>query len=125
MSDKIDLRHLSRNSDRTSPPPTLFAKKKHGEDSEKKHCLAFGFLRGLRERALAIEFRFKNGNSDGYSYSLLASWRHNPSVGLLLKFTGGDVITLVLIRGSTLGIAAVISSRTCFSISSPALCSTQ
>jgi len=40
-------------------------------------------------------------NSDWYSYGLLSNWRHNPSVGLLLKFTS-DVTTLVLIRGSNL-----------------------
>jgi hypothetical protein len=35
------------------------------------------------------------------SNSCLVSWRFNPSVGLMLKFTG-DVVTLVLIRGSNL-----------------------
>jgi hypothetical protein len=32
---------------------------------------------------------------------LLGTWRYNPSCGLLLKFTG-DVVTLVLIKGSNL-----------------------
>jgi hypothetical protein len=50
---------------------------------------------------LAIEFRYRDGNSDFYRYSWLGPWRFNPSVGLLLKFTG-DVVTLVLIRGSNL-----------------------
>jgi len=71
------------------------------EEGEEESCPAFGYLRGIRERALAIEFRFRDGNREGLSYSLLASWRFNPSVGLLLKFTG-DVVTLVLIRGSNL-----------------------
>jgi hypothetical protein len=77
------------------PPPA------EKDDAEEESCPAFGYLRGLRERALAVEFRFRTGNSEWYSYSLLASWRHNPSVGLLLKFTG-DLVTLVLIRGSNL-----------------------
>jgi hypothetical protein len=72
-----------------------------GQDSEEGTCPAFGYLRGLAARALAIEFRFRTGDSEWFSYNLLASWRHNPSVGLLLKFTG-DVVTLVLIRGSNL-----------------------
>src|SRR4029453_15451093 len=45
--------------------------------------------------------RFRTGDSEFFSYSHLDSWRFNPSVGLLLKFTG-DVTSLVLIRGSNL-----------------------
>ena len=45
--------------------------------------------------------RFRNGNSEWFPYSLLGPWRYNPSAGLLLKFTG-DLVTLVLIRGSNL-----------------------
>lgn len=71
------------------------------KSSEEDSCLAFGYLRGLHERALAVEFRFRDGNSDWFEYSHLASFRFNPSIGLLLKFTG-DVVTLVLIRGSNL-----------------------
>jgi hypothetical protein len=70
-------------------------------DGGEASCPAFGYLRGLSQRALAVEFRFRDGNSDWYSYGLLSNWRHNPSVGLLLKFTS-DVTTLVLIRGSNL-----------------------
>jgi hypothetical protein len=71
------------------------------EATEEDSCSAFGYLRGLHDRALAVEFRLRDGNSEWYSYSLLASWQHNPSVGVMLKFTG-DVVTLVLIRGSNL-----------------------
>ncbi len=73
---------------------------KSGGDVES--CAAFGFMRGLEQRAVSVEFRFRDGNSDGFSYSLLGAWRHNPSVGLLLKFSGGDALTYVLIRGSNL-----------------------
>ena len=57
---------------------------------------------GLRDQALQVEFRLRNGNSEWFSYDLLGHWRHNPSEGLLLKFAGGDVVSLVLIRGSNL-----------------------
>ncbi len=69
--------------------------------ADEDSCAAFGYLRGLRECALAVEFRFRDGNSDWFPYSWLGPWRHNPSAGLLLKFTG-DLVTLVLIRGSNL-----------------------
>lgn len=79
------------------------AKDKPRDDdaAEEAACRGFGFLRGIRDRALAIEFRMSRGDSVWFAYSHLASWRHNPSVGLLLKFTD-DVTTLVLIRGSNL-----------------------
>jgi hypothetical protein len=68
---------------------------------EEASCPAFTYLRGLRERALAVEFCFKTGDREWFAYNLLGSWRYNPSIGLLLKFTG-DLVTLVLIRGSNL-----------------------
>jgi hypothetical protein len=64
-------------------------------------CAAFGYLRGLRERAEAVEFRFRNGNSVWFPYHWLGVWKFNPSEGLLLKFAG-DLVYLVLIRGSNL-----------------------
>src|SRR5579863_541200 len=68
-----------------------------GEDS----CAAFGYLRGIRERADAVQVRFQNGNSRWFPYSWLGEWKFNPSDGLLLKFSG-DLVYLVLIRGSNL-----------------------
>jgi hypothetical protein len=70
-------------------------------DDGEGSCAAFGFLRGLDARALAVEFRWRIGNSMWFAYSCLVSWQHNPSVGLLLKFTS-DVTSLVLIYGSNL-----------------------
>jgi len=64
-------------------------------------CPAFGYLRGLHERASAIEFRMKGGNSMWFPYNWLGTWKFDPSVGLLLKFSG-DLVYLVLIRGSNL-----------------------
>lgn len=64
-------------------------------------CPAFGYLRGLHERASAIEFRLKDGNSVWFPYNWLGAWKFDPSVGLLLKFSG-DLVYLVLIRGSNL-----------------------
>lgn len=71
------------------------------EDAEADACPAFGYLRGTRERALALELRFREGDSEWLPYSHLGGWRYNPSVGLLLKYTA-DLVTLVLIRGSNL-----------------------
>jgi hypothetical protein len=70
-------------------------------DDEAESCPAYSYLRGLHEKALAVEFRLRTGDREWFAYSLLGSWRYNPSVGLLLKFSG-DNVTLVLIRGSNL-----------------------
>jgi len=71
------------------------------QDSDEETCGAFGFLRGIRDQALAVEFRLQDGYREWFPYSWLGPWKYNPSVGLLLKFTG-DVMSLVLIRGSNL-----------------------
>jgi len=68
-------------------------------NAEEATCPAYVYLRGVHERALAVEFCFKTGDREFFPYSLLGPWRYNPSVGLLLRFTG-DVTSLVLIRGS-------------------------
>jgi hypothetical protein len=71
-----------------------------GEEGEAS-CRAFGYLRGLRDHASAVEFRLRDGNSIWFPYGWLGPWRYNPSEGLLLKFSG-DLVYLVLIRGSNL-----------------------
>lgn len=76
--------------------------KKDGDtDGTEGACQAFGFLRGIRDRADAIEFRFVDGNSIWFPYGWLGVWKFNPSEGLLLKFSG-DLVYLVLIKGSNL-----------------------
>lgn len=64
-------------------------------------CAAFGFLRGIRDRADAIEFRLASGNSVWFPYNWLGTIKFDPSAGLLLKFSG-DLVYLVLVRGSNL-----------------------
>jgi hypothetical protein len=87
------------------PPGGLNAYLKSKEQPEvegtEASCKAFGYLRGIRDSATSVEFRFLNGNSTWFPYSLMGMWKYNPSEGLLLKFSG-DLIYLVLIRGSNL-----------------------
>ena len=65
------------------------------------YSFSVGGLSLLNRQQRQGEFRFRDGNSIWFPYNWLGSWQHNPSEGLLLKFTG-DVVTLVLIRGSNL-----------------------
>jgi hypothetical protein len=64
-------------------------------------CAAFGYLRGLRDTGASLELRFRDGKSTWFPYSWLGTWQYNPCEGLLLKFSG-DLVYLVLIRGSNL-----------------------
>ncbi len=75
-------------------------KEAEGEETEVS-CGAFGYLRGIRDVPGALELRFRDGNSTWFPYGWLGPWHYNPSEGLLLKFSG-DLVYLVLIRGSNL-----------------------
>src|SRR5438477_274559 len=95
--------HLERLK-RNGPPAGLsgLLQLKEGDgDGEEASCHAFGFLRGIKERAAALELRFRGGDSMWFPYNWLGTWQYNRSEGLLLKFSG-DVVYLVLIRGSSL-----------------------
>ena len=70
-------------------------------DGDEEECLCFGYLRGIRDTALSLEFRFANGNREAFPYSWLGPLTYNPSAGLLLKFVG-DLVYLVLLEGSNL-----------------------
>ena len=70
-------------------------------DSEEEECVAFGYLRGIRDRAMSLELRLANGNRQSFPYSWLGPMTYNPSAGLLLKFVG-DLVYLVLLEGSNL-----------------------
>jgi hypothetical protein len=85
---------------REGPAGSLPSKELEDEQGEAS-CGAFGYLRGIRDHASAVEFRFRDGNSTWFPYAWLGTWRYNPSEGLLLKFSG-DLVYLVLIRGSNL-----------------------
>jgi hypothetical protein len=52
---------------------------------------AFGWLRGVRERALYLELRRKDGSVHAIGYPWLESITFNPSEGMTLKFTGQTV----------------------------------
>lgn len=70
-------------------------------DASVASCKAFGYLRGIRDTATSVEFRFRDGNSMFFPYGWMGPWKYNPSEGLLLKFSG-DLVYLVLVRGSNL-----------------------
>src|SRR5437763_1302075 len=89
---------------RNAPPPGLtgiLQSKEPELEQGEASCGAFGYLRGIRDQATSVEFRFRSGNSTFFPYGWMGTWQFNPSEGLLLKFSG-DLVYLVLIRGSSL-----------------------
>lgn len=70
---------------------------------EEEDCLAFGYLRGIRDRAQSLEFRFANNNRQAFPYGWLGPVQYNPSAGIMLKFVG-DLVYYVLIEGSNLNL---------------------
>jgi hypothetical protein len=99
--DKPTHQERLERSSRAPSRSTYLPRKESEPDGIEACCSAFGYLRGIRERADALEFRFRDGNSTWFPYRWLGNWEFNPSEGLLLKFSG-DVVYLVLIRGSNL-----------------------
>src|SRR5262249_43931939 len=73
----------------------LQLKEAEGEGKEAS-CKAFGYLRGIEDKAEALELRFRGGDSMWFPYGWLRTWQYSRSAGLLLKFSG-DVVYLVLI----------------------------
>lgn len=95
--DNLELLRSRRPATLVPPAPPNTTEAEADEDS----CAAFGYLRGIRDRALSLDFRYANGNSQSFPYSWLGPVKYNPSHGLLLKFVG-DMIYLVLIQGMNL-----------------------
>lgn len=54
---------------------------------------AFGFLRGVRERALMLELRHRDGTLNAIGYSWLDRVAFDPSDGLMLCF-GRRIVTV-------------------------------
>jgi hypothetical protein len=61
--------------------------------------IAFGWLRGVQERAIMLEIRHKDGRITAKGYSWLQSAEFDPSTGITLNFSGETVT----IEGRNLG----------------------
>lgn len=72
--------------------PKAFGDVSPSEESDDADDLgAFGWLRGVQERSLMVEFRFKDGTVIALGYAWLESAEFDPSEGITLNFTGRTV----------------------------------
>ncbi len=101
MTDKPTHQERLRGILHKETSPARTPQKGGDGDGTEASCAAFGYLRGIRDEGASVEFRFRDGNSTWFPYGWLGPWKFNPSEGLLLKFSG-DLVYLVLIRGSNL-----------------------
>ncbi len=101
MTDKPTHQERLRAMMQRESASTRSSQKDGDGDGPEASCPAFGYLRGIRDEGASVEFRFRDGNSTWFPYGWLGPWKYNPSEGLLLKFSG-DLVYLVLIRGSNL-----------------------
>ena len=76
--------------DRHLPSRTLLPPR-DGEEETPDDLGAFGWLRGVRDRALMLELRFKDGSVKALAYAWLEKAEFDPSVGITLKFGGEKV----------------------------------
>jgi hypothetical protein len=51
----------------------------------------FGWLHGIRDKALMLELRLKTGNCVALGYAWLEKAEYNPSTGIILHFAGQKV----------------------------------
>ena len=54
---------------------------------------AFGLLRGIRDRAIMLELRHKDGNIDAFPYAWLSKASLDPSEGITLRF-GAETVKI-------------------------------
>ncbi|MCA9078634.1 MAG: hypothetical protein KDA93_26645 [Planctomycetaceae bacterium] len=84
MSDSLLDKYVGRRKE--SDPSPVIPEAEGDED-----CGAFGWLRGVRDRAVMLELRHKNGCISAFGYAWLDAVEFDPSTGLTLRFSGRTV----------------------------------
>ena len=92
MADSRNI--LSQLAARSAPSPRVELET-DDEPGAIDHCSAFGCLRGVRERAIMLELRRRNGATTALGYAWLERIDFDPSTGIVLRFASGKV----MIRG--------------------------
>ncbi|MFO0942326.1 MAG: hypothetical protein U0930_16430 [Pirellulales bacterium] len=52
---------------------------------------AFGWLRGVKDRAIMLEFRKRDGHTIAFNYSWLERAEYDPTTGIILRFGRHEV----------------------------------
>jgi len=100
MNDSRNNLMKALRLDKPAPQPQSAPK---AVESDEDDCFAFGYLRGVGDRSLHLQFRLATGNSESFPYSWLGPVSFDPSCGIVLTFVG-DKTYKVTIRGRNLGV---------------------
>jgi hypothetical protein len=82
MSDSVLQRYVTNR--KVEEPTDIVV----NDNEEELDLGSFGWLRGVRERALMLEFRAKDGRSVALDYGWLRKIEFDPSEGVTLHFDG-------------------------------------
>jgi hypothetical protein len=97
MSDRSALlKSLGMETPASRPQPALVQ-----PQADEDECMAFGYLRGIRDRSLHLQFRLKTGQCRSFPYGWLGPVHYDPSRGITLTFVG-DISHKVTIEGRNL-----------------------
>jgi hypothetical protein len=88
MTDSLLQRYVKPAAKTDDQSPLTLAEP---ETEATDDCGAFGFLRGVRDRALMLELRKKDGNIKAVGYAWLSQAEFDPSVGITLHFAGQQI----------------------------------
>jgi hypothetical protein len=77
MSDRILQKYVARGVEAPAD-----ARSENGEDAESFG--SFGFTRGVRDRAIALELRQKTGRILAVPYSFIGKFEFDPATGIVL-----------------------------------------
>jgi len=75
----------------TERDPALGKRAEHIDPGTTEDLNAFGWLRGVGDRAIMLELRHKNGNITALNYTMLERVEFNPSEGITLFFNGQKI----------------------------------
>ncbi len=92
IDDLFDKYAKGRNGNDPSP----------GDEDDTIDVPGFGWLRGIRDTAIMLEIRHRDGHITAFSYNMLDRAEFDPSDGITLKFAG----TQVRIVGRNLNVEA-------------------
>jgi|ERR1700733_3026715 len=90
--DVLDKYVKGRNAKEQSP----------ADEDDTIEVPGFGWLRGIRDTAIMLEIRHRDGHITAFSYNVLDRAEFDPSDGITLKFAG----VLVRITGRNLNVEA-------------------
>lgn len=84
MDDSL-LRKYTGRDERAAAP------EESDESRLRLDCGAFGWLRGLRDRALMLQLKKKNGNIRAVAYNMIEQVDYDPSDGITIRAAGHQI----------------------------------